>query len=40
VPEAAELIVRREKVVLDYCRTSGFNPDGLKRAMRESDGLQ
>jgi regulator of RNase E activity RraA len=40
LPEAAKLIMRREKAVLDICRSPGFSLDGLKKAIRESDGLQ
>jgi regulator of RNase E activity RraA len=40
VPRAAGLIIRREKVVLDFCRAPHFSLDGLKKAMRESDRLQ
>jgi len=40
LPEAARLIMRREKVVLDICRSPAFSLDGLKKAIRESDGLQ
>ncbi len=36
VPEAVDLIVRREKVILDVARASGFTIEKLKKAMAES----
>jgi len=36
VPAAVDLIVRREKVILDACRAPGFNAEVLKRAMADS----
>jgi regulator of RNase E activity RraA len=36
IPDAAELIIRREKVVLDACRAPGFSVTDLKRAARAS----
>lgn len=36
LPAAVDLVVRREKVILDACRAPGFNAEALKRAMADS----
>lgn len=39
VPEAAELLARREKVILDACGRPGFDVAALKRAIGEADEI-
>ncbi len=36
LPAAAELVVRREKAILDACKSAGFDSGRLKGAMAES----
>jgi regulator of RNase E activity RraA len=36
IPAAAGLLGRREKVILDACKASGFNIDKLRDAIRGS----
>jgi regulator of RNase E activity RraA len=36
LPDAVDLIVRREQVILDACRQPGFNAEKLKQAMADS----
>ena len=36
LPEAVDLLTRREAVILDAARSSGFDVDVLKRAMAHS----
>jgi len=36
LPAAIDLILRREKVILDACRRPGFTAEALKRAMADS----
>ena len=36
LPDAVALIVRREKVILDACKSPGFNIGALKQAMADS----
>jgi regulator of RNase E activity RraA len=39
IPEAAQRIARREKVLLDAARKPGFSIDDLKRAFKEADEI-
>lgn len=36
LPAAIDLVMRREKVILDACRKPGFDAEALRRAMAES----
>jgi regulator of RNase E activity RraA len=36
IPAAIELILRREKVILDACKAPGFNAEALHRATTDS----
>jgi len=36
LPAAIDLVLRREKVLLDACRKPGFNAEALRRAMADS----
>ena len=36
IPAAIDLILRREKVILDACKTPGFNAEVLRRVSAES----
>jgi len=36
IPTAIELILRREKVILDACKAPGFNAEALRRATADS----
>jgi hypothetical protein len=39
LPAAVDLLVRREKVILDVARAPGFDIDALRRALQESDEI-
>ena len=36
LPKAIELMARREKVILDRARATGFNARAMREALRES----
>ena len=39
VPAAAELLTRREKVILDACRRGGFSTEDIRKAFEEMDDI-
>jgi regulator of RNase E activity RraA len=39
IPAVAELLARREKVILDACRRGGFSTENIRAAFAEMDDI-